>query len=103
MKLVVAQAALAELQDAAAFYTDKANAELGLAFVAEFERGADFLLANPLIGTPFRGTRRRYVLRRFPYSIIYQATADEIQILAVAHHRRKPGYWTKRKQPLRGY
>jgi toxin ParE1/3/4 len=97
VKLVIAQAALAELQDAAAFYTDKANAELGLAFVAEFDRGANFLLANPLIGTPFRGTSRRYVLRRFPYSIIYRTSADQVQIVAVAHHRRRPGYWTKRK------
>jgi plasmid stabilization system protein ParE len=97
VKLAVAQAALAELQDAAAFYTEKATAELGLALVAEFERGANFLLANPMIGTQFRGTSRRYVLRRFPYSIIYRATADEIQIVAVAHHRRRPGYWAKRK------
>ncbi|MBI4996895.1 MAG: type II toxin-antitoxin system RelE/ParE family toxin [Rhodocyclales bacterium] len=97
MKLVIEQAALAELQAAAAFYSEKASAELGLALVAEFERGANLLLANPLIGTPFRGTSRRYVLRRFPYSIIYRATANEIQIVAVAHHRRRPGYWTKRK------
>lgn len=97
MKLVIEQAAIAELQDAAVFYSEKASAELGLALVTEFERGANFLLANPLIGTPFRGASRRYVLRRFPYSIIYRATADAIQIVAVAHHRRKPGYWTKRK------
>jgi plasmid stabilization system protein ParE len=97
VKLVIEEAALAELKDAAAFYREKANAELGLALVSEFERGASFLLANPLIGTPFRGTSRRYVLRRFPYSIIYRATADEIQIVAVAHHRRRPGYWAKRR------
>ncbi|MDO8346429.1 MAG: type II toxin-antitoxin system RelE/ParE family toxin [Rugosibacter sp.] len=97
MKLVVAPLALAELHDAAAFYTLKANVELGLAFVAEFERTANFVLANPLLGAVFRGTRRRYILRRFPYSIIYQLTAEELRILAVAHHRRRPGYWVHRK------
>lgn len=97
MKLVVAPPALAELHDAAAFYTLKANIGLGLAFVAEFERTANFVLANPLLGTVFRGTRRRYNLRRFPYSIIYQVTAEELRILAVAHHRRRPGYWVHRK------
>lgn len=66
MKLVVAPSALAELHDAAAFYTLKANIELGLAFVAEFERAANVVLANPLLGSVFRGTRRRYNLRRFP-------------------------------------
>ena len=96
MKLVITPSALAEMQDAATFYTMKANIKLGLAFVAEFERTANFVLANPLLGTVFRGTRRQYTLRRFPYSIIYQVTAEELRILAVAHHRRRPGYWARR-------
>jgi len=97
VKLVVAPPALAELHDAAAFYTLKANIKLGLAFVAEFERTANFVLANPLLGAVFHGTRRKYILRRFPYSIIYQVTEEELRILAVAHHRRRPGYWAHRK------
>lgn len=97
MKLVVTPSALAELHAAAAFYTLKANVELGLAFVAEVERTANLVLANPLLGGVFRGTRRQYILRRFPYSIIYQTTVDELRILAVAHHRRRPAYWVNRK------
>jgi plasmid stabilization system protein ParE len=97
VKLVVVPAALAELQDAAAFYALKANVEIGLAYVAEFERTANFVLANPLVGAVFRGTRRRYIFRRFPYSIIYQTTADELRVPAVAHHRRRPGYWVGRR------
>lgn len=97
MRLVVTPPALAELHDVAAFYTLKANLELGLAFVAEFERTTNLVLGNPLLGTVFRSTRRRYILRRFPYSIIYQVAAEELRILAVAHHRRRPGYWAQRK------
>ncbi|QKS30445.1 MAG: type II toxin-antitoxin system RelE/ParE family toxin [Candidatus Accumulibacter similis] len=97
MKLVVAPLALAELHDAATFYALQATAELGPAFVAEFERTANLVLANPLLGAVFRDTRRRYTLRRFPYSIIHQVGAEEIWILAVAHHRRRPGYWGHRK------
>ena len=92
MRLVVAPLALAELHDAAAFYTLKGNVELGLAFVAEFERAANLVLANPLLGPVFRGNRRRYILRRFPYSIIYQVAAGELRILSIAHHRRRPSY-----------
>ena len=97
MKLVITPPALAELHDAAAFYTLKANVDLGLAFVAEFEQTANLVLDNPLLGAVFRSTRRRHILRRFPYSIIYQVTAEELRILAVAHHRRRPGYWEQRK------
>ncbi len=98
MKLVIVPAALAELHDAAAFYTMKANAKLGITFMAEFERTANLVLANPLPGSEFRNNRRRYLLRRFPYSIIYQVTPEELRILAVAHHTRRPGYWAHRKE-----
>lgn len=39
---------------------------------------------------------RRYLLHRFPYSLIYREKDAVIQIVALAHHRRKPGYWSKR-------
>ena len=70
MKLVIVPLALAELHDAAAFYTASANAELGFAFLAEFERTTAGLLANPELGA-VRQSRRRYVLRRFPFSVFY--------------------------------
>jgi plasmid stabilization system protein ParE len=65
--------------------------------VAEFERTARLVLDNPKLGAIYRGTQRRYLFRRFPYSIIYQTTADELRVVAVAHQRRRPGYWAKRK------
>jgi len=36
-------------------------------------------------------------LRRFPYSIIYYTKAEELRVVALAHHSRKPEYWTGRK------
>lgn len=59
MKLVIVPPALGELHDAAAFYAESANVELGLAFMAEFERAVDALLANPNLAAVFRGNRRR--------------------------------------------
>jgi plasmid stabilization system protein ParE len=38
---------------------------------------------------------RRYILRNFPFSIIY-LDRDSIEIVAIAHHKRKPGYWKAR-------
>jgi len=96
VRLVIVPLALAELQDAATFYTARANVALGLAFISEFERTVNLAFDNPLLGAVFRGNRRRYLLRRFPYSIIYQITNDELRIIAVAHHRRRPGYSANR-------
>ena len=39
---------------------------------------------------------RRYQFRRFPFTLFYRATQDSVQVLAVAHQRRKPGYWRHR-------
>jgi hypothetical protein len=32
----------------------------------------------------------------FPYRLIYRVEGEEIRIYAVAHVRRKPGYWRRR-------
>ena len=39
---------------------------------------------------------RKYTLRQFPFSIVYQDFASEIVVFAVAHGRRRPGYWRNR-------
>jgi toxin ParE1/3/4 len=39
---------------------------------------------------------RRYLLSKFPYLLVYRATEDRIEVIAVAHGHRKPGYWADR-------
>ena len=39
---------------------------------------------------------RRLAVTRFPYHVFYLETSPELRILAVAHDRRKPGYWKTR-------
>ena len=97
MKFVILPPALAELQNAAAFYIEEANVELGESFAAEFEHSISVLLEHPLIGVVWRGSTRKFPLRRFPYSIIYQVTPDLLRVVAVAHQSRRPGYWAGRR------
>jgi toxin ParE1/3/4 len=85
-----------DLSDGAIYYAQEGNAELGFAFIEEFERALGLLCAQPQLGAPWRG-RRRFPLRRFPYSIIYYTKGDEIRVIALAHHRRRPGYWAGRQ------
>jgi len=35
-------------------------------------------------------------LKRFPYLIVFREMDSEIQIIAVAHGRRRQGYWKRR-------
>jgi plasmid stabilization system protein ParE len=39
---------------------------------------------------------RRFVMNRFPFSIIYLDDPDTVSIVALAHNKRKPGYWKQR-------
>ena len=39
---------------------------------------------------------RKFVLQRFPFNIFYLIGASEIVIVAVAHQKRRPGYWSSR-------
>lgn len=54
-----------------------------------------------IVGAPHRWTAgslgtRRFLLQRFPFAIVYRELPAAIQVLAIAHTRRKPGYWKQR-------
>jgi len=90
-----AQAEL-ELVEGAAYYAREANQDIAEAFISEFDRSARLLGEYPKLGTTWRGRIRRLPLRRFPYSIVYSLSQAEVRILAVAHQRRRPGFWRGR-------
>jgi toxin ParE1/3/4 len=85
-----------ELNEAAAYYA-RARMGLGDAFLAEVQRSVDQLCATPLAGQLVEKDVRWWVVRRFPYSILYRVRSDHIRILAIAHHKRRPFYWRGRR------
>jgi len=93
VKVSLAPEAEQELVEGALFYAREANAELGHAFISEFERSAGLLGKQPRLGAVWRGNVRRLPLRRFPYSIVYCLSPEVVRVLAVAHQSRKPGFW----------
>ena len=42
------------------------------------------------------GPARRALLSRFPYGVIFRETSRGIEVLALAHASRSPGYWRDR-------
>ncbi|HKC82973.1 MAG TPA: type II toxin-antitoxin system RelE/ParE family toxin [bacterium] len=86
----------AEFQAAARFY-DAHTPGLGRDFIAEVRRAARTLATYPGIGHRFSRRLRRLLVRRFPYGLLYRTEPDRIFIVAVAHLRRRPGYWRRRR------
>jgi toxin ParE1/3/4 len=97
VNLFVHPGALSDLNDAAAFYTERANDKLGFALISEFERAIGMPSGNPELGATWRGSVRRFPLRRFPYSLVYQITPQGLRVIALAHQRRRPSYWQGRR------
>ena len=84
--------------DAAASYYEAQRAGLGDDFVAEVEQATQRIARMPRSFPPYGPSGlRKCVLRRFPYSIFFLELTDRVWIAAVAHQRRKPGYWAHRK------
>jgi len=86
----------AELEAASLFYESR-MAGLGKSFAAEVERTIALVREFPEAGTSVGPKRRRVLVARFPYSIVYRQDPDSMVIVAVAHQRRRPGYWQRRK------
>lgn len=84
-----------ELVAAAEFYAS-AMPRLGREFLAEVTRTCGLIAENPTAGSRLAPRIRRRLVRRFPYSVIYAEFSDTVLILAVAHQRRRPGYWQDR-------
>jgi plasmid stabilization system protein ParE len=87
--------AYAELEAAALFYETRL-AGLGKSFAVEVERTIALLREFPEAGAQVGPGRRRVLVARFPYSIVYRHDTDAIVIVAVAHQRQRPGYWRRR-------
>jgi plasmid stabilization system protein ParE len=85
-----------ELDEASVFYESR-MVGLGKSFAAEIERTISLIRQFPDAGSPAGPSRRRVLVYRFPYSVVYRRDPDSIVILAVAHQRRRPGYWRRRR------
>jgi plasmid stabilization system protein ParE len=68
---------------------------LGDEFAAELASAVARIVEHPFAHPRVHGETRRAVLNRFPYTIYFRATADQIVVLAV-HGRQDPARWQRR-------
>ncbi len=96
MKPAVFHAGAAEeLWGAAEFYESRSEG-LGARFLDDVEQALIVIAESPQRWPVLSGRVRRYLLRPFPYGLLYSELADHIVILAVMHLHREPGYWKSR-------
>lgn len=98
MKLLLHIEATAEPEAAVAWYEHEREG-LGFESLEEVDRAFDVILESPTTW-PFARTGsnlRRFLLTRFPHTLLYEESQALVRVFAVAHHKRRPGYWRARR------
>ncbi len=96
MKIQLLPEAAAEIEEAVAWYHQR-NPHAAARLITRLEEARHIVTLHPQAAPVLRGTIRRYVLRGYPYDLIYRPDPDLLVILAFAHHGRRPGYWQQRE------
>jgi plasmid stabilization system protein ParE len=87
--------AVAEAQAAAQWYRER-SASAAHALLAELDHAIQKIAEDPAIWPRYVGGTQRFLLKRFPFSVVYRLASNRIEVVAIAHGRRKPGYWKRR-------
>jgi plasmid stabilization system protein ParE len=95
MNLEMHPEARLEFRESIEYYED-CREGLGIEFSREVYASINRVAGAPLLWSRLTDNSRRFLTKRFPYSVIYQVLNGDILIVAVAHQSRKPGYWKKR-------
>lgn len=88
-------AALREVEDAQAWYEERSLLAAS-AFLRELSIAVQRIRQAPQRYPAAEGDTRRILLDRFPFTIHYRVRSDLVNIVAVAHQKRRPGYWSSR-------
>jgi hypothetical protein len=83
------------MNEAARFYEGRKEG-LGLEFLNEVQRTITSILAHPQSGPAVSPNIRRRIVRGFPFGVLYAMHESKMVVVAVAHLKRRPGYWKER-------
>ena len=97
MNLRIHRLAAAEMDREVDYYESR-QAGLGTELEDEVDAAFSLILRFPEAAPQWRDRpdRRVAVLDRFPFTIPYQITREDVVVLALAHTRRRPDYWARR-------
>ncbi|HET8775458.1 MAG TPA: type II toxin-antitoxin system RelE/ParE family toxin [Thermoanaerobaculia bacterium] len=84
-----------ELLEATEWYVER-SATVAEGFVRDIDHAVARIAEAPDRYPLTRFGRRRFVLLNYPYDVVYRVLPTEVEIISIAHHSRRPGYWRNR-------
>ena len=95
-KLRFLPAATKDYEEASSWYHARSE-QAADRFEEAVERALNHIVEAP-DRWPFCDRRhRQHLLRKYPYSLVYRLLDDMVVVVAVAHARRRFGYWKARR------
>jgi plasmid stabilization system protein ParE len=94
-KLLIHSEAQLEIEEAFERYRQE-SPRTADRFLKEIGASLKKIRSSPRLYPPYTKNTRRRVLGSFPFSVIYQDRENMILIVAIAHAKRREGYWAKR-------
>lgn len=90
--------AVREVESARNWYREKSSAaEKG--FIAELNHAVEQVASAPLRWPSYKAKTRRFVFKRYPYSVVYRVyDGDLVRVLAIVHGKRRADYWISRME-----
>lgn len=95
MRMFFSAAAQLELEDAFS-WLEREQPGLGVRFAADVDGTLARIQDQPMAWHPLGRFLRRCHLKHFRYGVIYRSRGETIEVLAIAHDSRSPGYWRDR-------
>ena len=89
--------AVIDAEGAARWYAER-SPTAAIRFSTELDEAEAAILDRPEAWPTVGDGNRHYLLRRFPFSVVYRIELTRVLIVAVAHARRRPHYWKHRKR-----
>jgi plasmid stabilization system protein ParE len=93
--IILHSEAEAEILGALAWYQQRSGLA-ARAFVQELTHVVRLAAQSPGTWPLHIGNTRRVVFPRFPFSLVFRMRGEAVEVVALAHQRRRPDYWDDR-------
>jgi len=93
--LLIASAAEAEYTSSLQWYAERSVAAAE-GFEKAFAAALRAIQSKPELYPYCDTTHRYYLLKRYPFQVIYRQVGEDWIVIAVAHTSRRPNYWSER-------
>ena len=96
MVVTIRSQAELDIAEALEYYLDEDSPVSAMRFVDAVEAAYPEIREAPNRYPADRDGIRQKPILGFPFSVLYSVQGEEIVVLSIRHHKRKPGFWRSR-------